>query len=148
MCFFRFMVVVDSTLLMDPQSSWTGLDPDFDEKNPGLHFLNSGSDHPDFRRYCLIFWFQVLPHILVPGTASCIGPRYCLIPWSQVLSHTLVPGTASYPGPRYCLIPWSQVLLMEGPKNKKRKLGPNWTGNGHFGLKLGPNEPNRNFAQF
>ena len=72
-------------------------------------------------RYCLIFWSQVLPHTLVPSTASVPhtlvpgpasypGPRYCLIPWSQVLPHTLVPVPASYPGPRYCLIPWSQVL--------------------------------------
>ena len=69
------------------------------------------------------------PYVRVPG-----GPYV----GSQVLPHTLVPGTASYPGPRYCL----------GKKSRKRKRGPNWTGNGPFGLKLGPNESNRIFAQF
>ena len=101
------MVVVDSALLVDPQSSWTGLDPDSDGKKTGFYFLNSGSDHPDFR-------------------------RHCLIPWSQVLPHTLVPGTASYPGPKYCLIFWSQVLPMRVQKIKKEK----WvqTGPGRFHL--------------
>ena len=106
---------MDSALLVDPQSSWTGLDPDSDEKNPGSYFLNSGSDHPDFRRHCLIFWSQVLPHTLVPGGASFSGPRYCLV---------------------------------QGPKEIRKKIDPNWTGNGPFDLKLGPNESNRNFAQF
>ena len=140
-------VVVDSTLLVNPQSSWTGLDPDFDEKPPGNYFLHSGSDHPDFRRHCLIFWSQVLPHILVPGTASYPGPRYCLIFRSQGLLHFLVPstasylvpGTASFSGPRYC--------LMQGPKNLNKKRGPNWTRHNDFNLKLGPNESNHDFAQ-
>ena len=83
------------------------------------------------------FW---TPTVSKVRPASFPGPRYCLIPWSQGLPHTLVPGTASYPGPRYC--------PCRVQKNKKRKMGPNWTGNGPFGLKLGPNESNRNFAQF
>ena len=37
--FFKFrVVVVDSALLVKPESSWTGLDPDSDENNPGVIF--------------------------------------------------------------------------------------------------------------
>ena len=81
--FFKFRVVVDSALLVDPQSSWTGLDPDSDEKNPGFYFLNSGSDHPDFRRHCLIFWSQVLPHTLVPDPAHAGSKKTKKEKWVQ-----------------------------------------------------------------
>ena len=74
------------------------------------HTLVPGTASYSGPRYCLIPWSQVLPHTLVPGTASYPGPRDRLIPWSQGPPHTLVPGTASYPGPRDCFIPWSQGL--------------------------------------
>ena len=48
------------------------------------------------------------------------GPRYCFIFWSQVLPHFLVPDTASFSGPRWtlCRVQKSQI-----PKWAQMNLG-------------------------
>ena len=90
------------------------------------HTLVPGTASYPGPRDCFIPWSQGLLHTLVRGTASYPGPRDCLIPWSQGLLPTLVPSTASYPGPKYCLIPWSQVLplLVPGPAHAGSKKSP------------------------
>ena len=142
---------MDSELLVDPLSSWTGPNPDSNEKNPGFYSLNSGSGHPDFRRVLgqPCGWSR-LSTMQGPGQTPC---RVQIEPHAGSRLST-IQGPSQDPC-RVQIEPPCRVQIephagsrlgpMQGPKSE---IDVKWTPDDHFGMKLGPNDSNRSNGQF